>query len=357
MLPRVEREADQQRIVIGRDGQAVLREHADVIFEIVADLQHRIVGEQSAEPRERVLHRNLVRLFGEHVGAAVAERDVTGLARRGRQADPDQIAGHAVEAGGFGVDRDDMRRARLRDPAVERVEAGHTFIGGAVDRGHRRQHRGRRRGGGGRRCGRFGVGRRRRAAGRRADVELGRQRAKAMFVEEQLERRGRDFAQLHFIQRLRQRHVALQVDQHARQPRHVGMFDQIVAQLRRLHRLGAGQRGFQIAIFLDQLGRGLGPDAAHAGDIVDAVAHQRQHVADQIGGDAELLVHLGQPHVDVLHRVEHVDLRPFGGLADQLHQILVGRHDGDVPAFAHRRLGIAGDQIVGLEARHFDARQ
>src|SRR3546814_5254578 len=44
-------------------------------------------------------------------------------------------------------------------------------------------------------------------------------------------------------------------------------------------------------------------------------------------------------------------------LADQLHQILVAADDRDVPAFAHRGLGIACDQVVGLEALHLDARQ
>src|SRR3546814_4477067 len=56
---------------------------------------------------------------------------------------------------------------------------------------------------------------------------------------------------------VRQGAVALQLDQNARQPRHLGMLDQIVAQLRRLHRRRAHQRLFQVAIFKDQLGRGL----------------------------------------------------------------------------------------------------
>src|SRR3546814_9360958 len=34
--------------------------------------------------------------------------------------------------------------------------------------------------------------------------------------------------------------------------------------------------------------------------------------------------------------------------------ILVRRNDGDVPPFAHRGLGIAGDQIVGLETFGLD---
>ena len=136
------------------------------------------------------------------------------------------------------------------------------------------------------------------------------------------------------------------------------MLDQVFAQLAGFHRLGAVERGGQIAIFLDQLGRGLRPDAAHAGNIVDAVPHQCEHIADEVGRDAELFVHRVQPHADIFHRVEHVDMRrAIGRLADQLHQILVRRHDGDVPARAHCRFGIARDQVVGLIPLGFDARQ
>ena len=53
-----------------------------------------------------------------------------------------------------------------------------------------------------------------------------------------------------------------------------------------------GEHGLEAAIFLDQLGRGLRADAGHAGHVVDAVAHQRQHVAELLGRDAELLDHI-----------------------------------------------------------------
>src|SRR3546814_9238125 len=77
MLPRTECETHHQRIVIRRDGDAVLREHADVIFEVVPDLEHRFVGEKRVEAPDRVGERHLLGLFGEHVDATMAERDVT----------------------------------------------------------------------------------------------------------------------------------------------------------------------------------------------------------------------------------------------------------------------------------------
>ena len=39
---------------------------------------------------------------------------------------------------------------------------------------------------------------------------------------------------------------------------------------------------------------------------------------------------------------------------DELHQILVGRDDGEAGARLARHAGIGRDQIVGLEAGHFD---
>ena len=110
-------------------------------------------------------------------------------------------------------------------------------------------------------------------------------------------------------------------------------------------------------MLLDQLGRGLGPDAADAGHIVHRITHQRQHVADQIRRDAEFLGDLGNVDPRVFHRVEHVDMPSGGRRADQLHQILVRRDDRHMPPLRRRRAGITGDQVVGLEPRHLDTGQ
>ena len=75
------------------------------------------------------------------------------------------------------------------------------------------------------------------------------------------------------------------------------------------------------------------------------VADQRLHLDDFLGRHAELLDHLGRADAAVLHGVVHGD-----AVADELHEVLVGRHDRG------RRLGLAGeprigrDQVVGLEA-------
>ena len=113
-------------------------------------------------------------------------------------------------------------------------------------------------------------------------------------------------------------------------------------------------------MLLDQLGRGLGPDPANAGHIVDRVAHQRQHIADQRGGHAEFLDHFRNVDADILHGVEHVDIAgALGttGRADQLHQILVGGDDGHLPALRGGGASVGSDQIVGLQPGFLDAGQ
>ena len=90
-----------------------------------------------------------------------------------------------------------------------------------------------------------------------------------------------------------------------------------------------------IAVGVDQLGRGLDADAGDARHVVDGVAAERLHVDHLVGRDAEFVEHL--VGADPAQRrlagardgVEHAD-RAIG--LDQLHQVLVGRDDGDLAA-------------------------
>ncbi len=106
----------------------------------------------------------------------------------------------------------------------------------------------------------------------------------------------------------------------------------------------------------DQSGRGFWADAVNAGNIVDGIAHQREHIAELFGRDTEFFLDLGRAQPHVLHRVEHVD-RAAMRVADQLHQILVRTDDGDVPAPLRRLDRIGGDDIVGFQPGLFDAWQ
>ena len=88
--------------------------------------------------------------------------------------------------------------------------------------------------------------------------------------------------------------------------------------------------------------------------LYDAHGHKRFNsvivVTDRTVLDAQLQ--------DTINQFEHVDgADTVLADADQLHQILVGRDDGDVPPLRLCRDGVAGDQVVGLIALHLDAGQ
>ena len=55
MRPGIERKTHHQRVVERRDLHAMLRQHRHVIFEIVADLQHRIVGKQRTQRADQLI--------------------------------------------------------------------------------------------------------------------------------------------------------------------------------------------------------------------------------------------------------------------------------------------------------------
>ena len=182
-----------------------------------------------------------------------------------------------------------------------------------------------------------------------------------MLFEEDGQRIGRDRLKLEIVKRDRERAIFLQRDQDPAEPRHLGLLDQAVAQLGWLHLGRGGQGGLQAAMLLDQLGGRLRTDPADAGNVIDRIPHQRQDIADQLGRHAELFLHFGHTDANVLHRIEHVDTG-FAALAmparaDQLHQVLVGRNDGYVPAALGRGAGIGGDQVIGFQPLLLDARQ
>ena len=179
-----------------------------------------------------------------------------------------------------------------------------------------------------------------------------------MFGQECRERIGRNRGQREILDRDRQVAIFLELDEHPAEARHVGLVDQALLHLRRLHRRRGGQRRFEIAIVLDQLSRGLGPDPADARHVVHRIAHQREHIADLFGRHAEFLDHFGDVDPLVLHRIEHIDAAAtHTAFADELHQILVRTDDGHVPALERGSAGIAGDQVVGFEVVFLDAGQ
>ena len=318
----------QQHAVIHRHGPGepgtVQRPLASL--RIVEHLQDGSVGQEGVERRPGLLQRNL--LDGTVQVPLVPEREVAGPALPRRQSDPDQAA--------------DVRN---------RVDGEHAALP------RRRQH-------GRQRCrvGEHGVGPERlphllRGGGRRilphrsVQAEPGRGGAEPHAVQPPGERRPVQIAHPERLERLRHRRVVAQDHQLARQARLVGMGDQQLAALGRLHRGGRGEHALEVPELGQQLAGGLGSDTGHAGHVVHAVAHQRQQVGHLLRAAAVSLAHLVRTDCLLLDRVLHDHAGP-----DQLHQVLVGGHDRDAPARVHRRLGVCRDQVVRLPVGKLDRR-
>ena len=152
--------------------------------------------------------------------------------------------------------------------------------------------------------------------------------------------------------RHRQRYIDIERDQPLRQPRLVGILDQAFAAFLLLDLAGAGEQGFQVAIFADELRRGLDADAGNARDVVGRIPDQRLDLDHLVGRNAEFFHDLGGTDAAVLHGVIHGD-----AVIDELHQVFVGRYDGGGSAGLAGLAHIGGDEIVGLVAQLLQARQ
>ncbi len=97
------------------------------------DLEHRRILEQRLQRRQHRFCGKLRGRFGKHVPAAMPDGNIAGDVGRGRQADPDQFCNGAIDAVGFGIDRDKALVPRLPNPILERLDARDRLIFGPVD--------------------------------------------------------------------------------------------------------------------------------------------------------------------------------------------------------------------------------
>ena len=363
--PGIKIEADHHRVVDRRDVDADLGQHVHIILAVLEHLEDGLVFQQRLQRSERRVHGYLRGLLRKHIAPAVGKRDVAGVIRPQCEAHTDQIGADGIERSGLGIDRYQPRGAGAGDPVFKLCHGLHRGVGGVIDARHFGQWLtaailcapcpgGTRSG----RLRRIEIGLARRTAA--TCLEPLQERGEAVLSEESSERLGRHGAELHLGNRLRQVAVLFQRHQHLAEFGIAPPFDQAVLQLGGLHVVRGIERRCERAVFCNKLRGRLGADAIDARHIVDCIAHQRQHIPYQFGGDAELLLDLGEIDALVLHRVEHIDARRAMRrvhLADQLHQILVGTDDGDVPAHALRFAGIGGDQVVRLQPGNLDARQ
>ena len=343
----------KHRVVEGRDADAVPRHDLPVIFHVLRDLEDRSVLKHRLQRRQHLIERHLIRRQrrpAEQIARAgpMPHRDIAGPPRIGRQRNPHKLGPHLVKAGGFGVEGHMALFADCRDPAVQCRHVRHAFVAGMVKRRmavvartglfmHLIRHRTRR------------FGDRRRLDLQAVGDALG-QGAEFHPAQKIKDRVRVGLAHQKLIRGQIQRHVAIQLHQPLRQADLVGKADQRLAPLGLLDLARPRQQRFQIAIFVDQQRRRLHPDPRRARHVVDAVTAQRLHIDHPFGTDAEFLDHLGAVDGLVLHGVEHDD-----AIADQLHQILVGRDDRDLPACIPRPAGQGRDDVVGLVAIRLDA--
>ena len=361
----------QHGVVVRRDANAVAPHDDEVVFDVLADLQHAVVFEQRLEARERVLHRQLGDLARagevEAVAGPMGERNVAGAVRLKRQRDAAKPRGHRIEVRGLGIEGDEALFGRGRDPVFKRLKIGDLDVARALEgegfqllRHAPRFRRWPTLGDGvsGRPRGRRGFERWRRrmdfTRGGRFDPEglrdALRQRVEFHGAQEFEERIRVRIFDGGAIERLLDRHVFVEFDKAAGKPGLISEFRQPLAAHLLLDERRMSEQRFEISVLADQLGGRLDADARDARHVVDGVARERLHLHHLGGRHAELLQHLRFADHLVLHGVEHGDAR-----LDELHQILVGRDDHNLAAGFHRVARIGRDDVVGLEALLLDA--
>ena len=245
----------------------------------------------------------------------MADRHVAGLVVADRQREAAEVRLHRIEVGGLGVDRDHADVVGARDPGVEPVERAHGLVFGAVDlllagfggacgregdgvraglsigalcraggtiRANGPSRSGEQIAGGALQSGR---GRRRTCDRHLMRRHLGARLDRAGVDAGLLDDAARQRGEFHRLQErdqvlvvrlvhreIRDRHVEIDMlverDQLLGHSRRFGVLDQRLAALLLLDLAGARQQRFEVAVFDDELRRGLDADAGHAGHVV-----------------------------------------------------------------------------------------
>ena len=112
------------------------------------------------------------------------------------------------------------------------------------------------------------------------------------------------------------------------------------------------EKFIETAELVDQLGGRRFADSFDPRHVIGGITEQRLHINYPVGRNTEFVDHFVGADELVLHRVHHAHAGP-----DQLHQVLVGRHDGDVEPLFDGMARIGRDQVVGLEAFKFQTGQ
>ena len=148
------------------------------------------------------------------------------------------------------------------------------------------------------------------------------------------------------------RHVALQRDELAREPRVVRLREQRFPRTLARDVRRPRENRVEIAIRLEQLDGGLIADSFYAGDVVGGVADEREIVDDPLRRHAETLarIRLIDPlFLDgSLSSAPRIEKRHTG--SDELIEVLVSRDDDGLQAVVGHALRQGGDHVISLIA-------
>ena len=312
----------------------------------------------------------------------MADRDVAGFSRLDRQREADELALQRVGRVRFGVDRDDALILGAGDPCAEFGGGSHDLVGRAIDRrarllrarggevsgrvpcgaalGSRGAGAGGGRSGGAPSAGAspsrsksatpwppgHAAGPTKRGSGSieaMSTPQISRDAARERRELHRLAKRDEPLAvELRRRERLERRldrHVAIQSDElfrHADELDGLGIGQRFAA-LRLFDFARAREQRLEVAIFGDELGGGLEPDAGRARHIVGRIAGERLDVDHPVRADAEIFDYLVDAEAPLLARAGDAGLARSRVVhrharLDELHEVLVGRDDEHVGA-------------------------
>ncbi len=188
-------------------------------------------------------------------------------------------------------------------------------------------------------------------ARRRGRVELGEQREELELGVELAQQRRIGRIELQRLGMDLDRQVGVDGDQLLRQERLLTIGEQPFAIGLARHLGGARQQRLDRTVLGDELARPFLADSGHARHVVHRVPHQGEDVRDLLRRHAEILGHGGRVVALVAAGMEQGHVRP-----DELHQVLVGRHQHDLVALGHRLLRQRPHDVVGLVVVELEAR-
>ncbi len=299
---------------------SVVRQHAHVVLEVLADLFSARVLKQRLQFPE---HQAAIKLF--HLsGTPVSDGYVCGLTAVVGERQPDKLCVHDVEARGFGINGDKAGSLQAHDPGIQLSGFEDGFIAHRAGR-----------------C-RTGAVDTAKCCEPAAELEIPVERA---------QRIGVGAATLEVRQGKSENDVPVDGGQSERQIKRLERCAQVFADLA-ADLCGMLPDLLQRSVLLQPLRGRLAPDLRHAGNIVDRIPDQSQVVGDAFRRHSEFPDYRGTVENRAGHCVDEGDV-----VANELCQILVAGRNNRIQSVRVCQSGERGDDIVGFNAVDHEQRQ